>query len=123
MALVDIYKTYRTNDKVERARLIIPQLNEVGWAWYYGDDGHYDAASKACFFHTEGLGEEGAKIVANGLSEFLGVEGAASVYMYHGGTPKCERFMVRIKKNESKKFIQRVKDHMATGLEYKTGEV
>lgn len=119
IAFKDIYEKYRVDSKVERARLIVPELNEVGWAWLYGDDGHIDKKSQCLFIHTEGLGEEGTKIVADGLSNFLGIEGAASVRMYLGGTPKKERFMVRVKKNESFEFSKRVKSHMANGMEYK----
>lgn len=119
LAFIDIYNKYRVDCKVQRASLIIPELTEIGWAWLYGDDGHLNKEDQSMYIHTEGLGEEGSKIVANGVSSFLGMKKAASVYMYRGGTPKRKRFMVRIKKNESIEFSKRIKKHMANGMEYK----
>ena len=120
-ALVDIYKQFRLDDKVERARRIFPILDDVGWAWFYGDDGHYDSKRGLAFLHTEGLGEEGSKICLECLNHYLGMN-AGKVDCYLGGTPKKERYMVRLNRDGSDEFIKRVKKHMAKGMEYKTGE-
>lgn len=118
-ALVDIYSEFRVDDKVERAIKIFPLLNDVGWAWFYGDDGHYCSNKKLAFLHTEGLGEEGARICLECLNGYLGMD-SGKVDCYLGGTPKKERYMVRLNRGGSDEFIKRIKKHMAKGMEYKT---
>lgn len=120
-ALVDIYSEFRLDDRVERARRIFPLLDDVGWAWFYGDDGHYDSKRGLAFLHTEGLGEEGSKICLECLNYYLGMN-AGKVDCYLGGNPKKERYMVRLNRGGSDEFIKRIKKHMAKGMEYKTGE-
>lgn len=118
IAFIDIYSNFRIDDKVERANAIAPELNEIGWAWYYGDDGHYDKKSEIAYIHTEGLLEEGSWHICNSLNNFLGGY-YATVDSYMGGTPKKKRFMVRLRKEGTKIFFSKIKDHMAIGLEYK----
>lgn len=119
--LVDIYRQFRLDDKAERARRIFPILDDVGWAWFYGDDGHYCKERGLVSLHTEGLGEDGSQICINAVNEYLGFE-AGKVDSYLGGTPKIIRYMVRLNRGGSDEFIKRVKKHMAKGLEYKTSE-
>lgn len=118
IAFVDMYKSFRIDDKVERANIIAPMLNEIGWAWYYGDDGHYRRESGIAYIHTEGLLEEGSWHVCNALNDFLGGD-HATVDSYMGGNPKKQRFMVRLRKEGTRIFFSKIKEHMATGLEYK----
>lgn len=119
LAFVDMYLKYRIDDKYERAKAISPLLSDVGWAWYYGDDGHFDLKNKCAFLHTEGLGEDGSYIVRDSLIKFLGIDNCASVFMYLGGTPKKERYAIRLNKNGTKKFFEKISKHMASGMEYK----
>lgn len=118
-SLVNIYKEFCLQDRVERAKKIFPLLNEVGWAWLYGDDGHYDRKAGIAYIHTEGLGESGTYECKKHLDSFLKMD-ACSVRSYMGGNPKKIRYMVRLKKDASKKFIETIKPYMAHGLEYKT---
>lgn len=95
----------------------ISELDEVGWAWLYGDDGHL-GSNDTCFIHCEGYGKEVAEMYVSALEKFTGC-GVVSVHKYNGGTPKKERFCVKFNSEASDKFMERVAPHMATGMEYK----
>lgn len=95
------------------------ELDEIGWAWLYGDDGNL--SNECCRIHTEGYGKEISQIYADAINIFTKTDGAV-VSKYFGGTPKKERFYVRCNRNTSREFIKRVGPHMATGMEYKLGK-
>lgn len=90
-------------------------LDELGWAWLYGDDGHID--SHYSYIHTEHYGQEGSQIIADALAAWLGKK--AEVKMYLGGTPKKERYMIKMPTESANEFMERVAPYMATGMEYK----
>lgn len=94
----------------------IYELDEIGWAWLYGDDG--SLSNDCCSIHTEGYGKEISQIYANAINIFTKTDGAVAS-KYFGGTPKKERFYVRCNRNTSREFTKRVGPHMATGMEYK----
>lgn len=96
---------------------IFHQLDSVGWAWFYGDDGHL-GQNDSCFLHTEGYGEAGSKECAVAVNNFTKTNGA-KVFSYIGGRPKKERFCVRMNAECSDEFMARIKEYMANGLEYK----
>ena len=79
LAFVDIYERFRLDDKNKRAELIAPLLDEVGWAWLYGDDGSLRFSDNSAIIHTEYLDGNGAKFIADSLSKFIGIDNCASV--------------------------------------------
>jgi hypothetical protein len=114
--LHDYYLKYANTGNGKNIKGIVDQLNEVGWAWIYGDDGH--VGRKTVFIHTEGYGEEGANHYCRALNDFVG--GGCAVYSYVGGASKNTRYYsVRMNNEASRRFIQKVTPHMATGMEYK----
>lgn len=114
-----LHKELYKNGKKNVTRKWIRELNDVGWAWFYGDDGHYSREAGVCYLHTEGYGKDISNEFAKAVCEFIGVSDGAKVYSYLGGTPKKERFAVRLTKRASDEFIRRIKKHMADGMEYK----
>lgn len=122
VAFIDIYQNYRLDNKDDRAKVIAPLLDNIGWAWLYGDDGCL-GQNNCAIIHTESLTSVGAQYICDALSVFLDIKDCATVYKYLGGTPKKERVLVRIKKDASNEFFKRIKDHMATGMEYKVGRI
>ncbi|MGL4928010.1 MAG: hypothetical protein ACRC4K_14675 [Plesiomonas shigelloides] len=105
---------------VDPASGIFHELNEVGWAWLYGDDGHYCKVQESAFIHTEGFSRDGVEIIRSALNEFMGFD-CSSIHSYIGGVKKREFHCIRMSKGGSDEFIKRIKDHMADGLEYKKG--
>lgn len=101
---------------------ICRELNEVGWAVYFGDDGHSSISYgkyRQVFIHTEAFMEDECWEVANALNDFLGLNGAR-VNSYIGGTKKREMFYVNIFDEEAQdEFFKRITDHMEDGVEYK----
>lgn len=97
----------------------ISKFGDIGWAWFYGDDGHLGSNSLEVYFHTEGYLEEGSIIFCNAFNLYMGYE-CAKVFKYIGGNPKKERYCVKVNGSGSDEFIKRVKPYMANGLEYKT---
>lgn len=97
---------------------IYSELNEVGWAWLFGDDGHTDHKLKIAHLHTESFGLEHNEIVRDALNEFIGFDGC-SVHGYVGGAKKRKLFSIRMTKNGTKEFMGRIEKHMADGMEYK----
>lgn len=95
------------------------ELDAFGWAWVYGDDGHLGSNDEA-FIHTEGYGKEVSQMYANAINAFLGGD-YARVFSYIGGTPKKDRFSVKINGRGSDEFFSRIEAHMADGMEYKIG--
>src|SRR5699024_1820244 len=95
-AFVEIFDKYNKKDKALRAELVMPELKEIGWAWLYGDDGHFDKKNGIAYIHTEGLEEEGTKIAAKCLGAFLEIDQPISVQNYLGGYLKKERFCLRL---------------------------
>lgn len=118
LAFVDVYDKYRIEDRAERAKAISKDLDEVGWAWYYGDDGHYNKSRGIAFIHTEGLGEDGSNYVAASLNKFLDGD-HCKVDSYIGGSPKSRRYMVRLRTEGTRIFLDKIRPHIATGMEYK----
>lgn len=94
------------------------EMDEFGWAWYYGDDGHLDKDSQCCFLHTEGKSHDMVLNIQRAFNDFIGMDGA-SIHKYIGGTKKRPLECLRMKKNATKEFHQRIAKHMAEGMEYK----
>lgn len=100
---------------------IFDELNELGWAWLYGDDGHYDKRSKTAFIHTECFSEHDVNLIRESLNAFLGIDGAR-VHSYIGGQKKREMYCIRMTKGGTDEFFAKIKESMADGLEYKIGK-
>ncbi|XBW68191.1 homing endonuclease [Pectobacterium phage Ymer] len=94
------------------------ELNDFGWAWYYGDDGHLDKKNEICFMHTEGKTHEMVINIRDALRKFISSDGV-NIHKYVGGSKKRQLECIRMGKNESKDFMSRVEKHMANGMEYK----
>lgn len=95
------------------------ELDDFGWAWLYGDDGHLCKTSQVCHLHTEGYGEDVANYYANALDRMLNRKNSAMVYAYKGGHKNKLRYSVKLKGVANDEFMERVRPHMATGMEYK----
>lgn len=93
------------------------ELNDFGWAWYYGDDGHLSKTGE-CFIHTEGKSPIMVREIQDALGEFIGV-GKVSVHSYVGGSKKRRMECLRVSKNATVKFHEKIVSHMANGMEYK----
>lgn len=107
-----------TKARIDPESGIYHELNDVGWAWLYGDDGHLDKNGNV-YIHTESFNKSHALIVVDAIDKFIGKK-CCSTHSYIGGAKKRELHCVRINKNASKEFISRIKENMADGLEYKT---
>lgn len=118
----EIYeKFYKDGKKIpELIPSIFESLDAVGWAWFYGDDGHL-SGNDNCYLHTEGYGKQISQSCADAVNKFTGINGA-KVFSYVGGTPKKQRFCVSINTECSDEFISRIKKYMAHGMEYKIGK-
>lgn len=117
--LLDMYSEKYGNSKgLTSGSGIASELNSLGWAVYYGDDGHLDRVTGTCFLHTEGLEDDMVSDIAKAVNEFIGHD-AAVVFSYVGGAKKRKMKCIRIKKNGSKIFMEKIKKHMAAGMEYK----
>lgn len=96
---------------------IYHELNAIGWAWLYGDDGHVDNDRGIAYLHTEGLSKAGVEVVCDAMNKFIG--GGATTHRYIGGIKKRELHCLRLTKDATNEFFSRIKAHMARGVEYK----
>ena len=121
--LKDIHDEFYVENKKDpnKLSLIFNELNDVGWAWFYGDDGHL-GGNDTVYLHTEGYGEKGSKCCSDAVNNYLNINDGSKVFMYYGGTPKKERYAVKLTAEASDEFIKRIKKHMANGMEYKISE-
>lgn len=115
--LIDVHNNVYPHGEKSVTKKNIDLFGDIGWAWFYGDDGHM--GSGMCHFHTEGYLEYGTNIFAESFNSYMN-SSCARIYSYIGGNPKKKRFAIRIGREKSYEFIQRIKKHMAPGLEYKT---
>lgn len=116
-SLTKIYNELYDEGKRKITQGWVNELDALGWAWLYGDDGSI-GQNDNCFIHCEGYGEEVAGMYCNAINDFTGTNGA-KVASYIGGNPKKERFYVRLSAKSSDEFMSRVQPHMAPGTEYK----
>jgi len=104
---------------------VLAELNEVGWAWWYGDDGSL-MRQKGCadmaLLHTEGYSEACNIEIQRALTSFIGIADGVSLAKYNGGNPKKERIMLRIKTNATVEFFKKIAPHMAPSMAYKLGD-
>lgn len=112
------YSNMFSDGKLSPTPEILSELNAVGWAWLYGDDGHTNHKDSICFLHTEGFTIEQTKMFSDAIDKFIGMK-ECSIHSYVGGKKKRLLHCVRIRKNGSQEFMSRIEKHMATGLEYK----
>jgi len=98
---------------------VLSVLGPLGWAWWYGDDGHM--SDNVAFMHTEGYSDECNENIRQALCRFIDIQDAVSVAKYLGGTPKKLRTMLRFKNEASRKFFEIVAPHMAPSMAYKVG--
>lgn len=117
--LVPVYEIVFVDGKKTVSKEAFSMFGDVGWAWFYGDDGHLAKKCNEIYLHTEGYGEHGSEIIKDCLNEYMGFS-CSTVFKYLGGTPKKDRFCVKINGVGSDEFIKRVGKHMANGMEYKT---
>lgn len=97
---------------------IARELNCLGWAWYFGDDGHTDHANEICYLHTEGKSHNMVVRIRDAMRDFVGSDGVV-IHTYVGGLKKRELECLRLRKNETKTFMERIAEHVAPGMEYK----
>lgn len=96
---------------------IFHELNSIGWAWLYGDDGHLSKEGHA-FIHTEGFDFDSVQDIASALNLFIGID-AAKVHSYKGGQKKRLMHCIRLTKEGTHEFFKKIKPYMANGMEYK----
>ena len=104
---------------------MLAELGDVGWAWWYGDDGslmHQKGCADMALLHTEGYSEECNLKIKLALEKFIGVEGGVSLARYLGGSPKKPRTMLRVNTNATVEFFKRISPHMAPSMAYKLGD-
>lgn len=106
--------------KVKITLKLLSKLDSVGWAWFYGDDGSL-MSDRYAVLHTEGYGKSGSEIFAKAINKFLGIK-CATIHKYFGGTPKKDRFCVKLNRAGSDELFKRIAPHMAHGVEYKIGK-
>ena len=94
------------------------KLNHIGWAVYYGDDGHLCKKQGVSFIHTEGKTLDDVKSILKSLNKFIGFDGA-SIHTYIGGTKKRKMHCIRMKKDGSNEFMRKTAPYMESGVEYK----
>lgn len=102
--------------------LISSELNALGWAIYFGDDGHSSVSNNhlTVAVHTEGFTESQCNEIAVNLENFIGVYGGVSVKSYIGGTKKRKMFFILLTSSEAKyEFFKKITPHMENGVEYK----
>lgn len=116
--MLSMYAESYGDSKGLKLTSIAHELNELGWAWYFGDDGHTDHKHEIAFLHTEGKSHEMVLSIRDALRDFVGSDGVV-VHSYIGGTKKRNLECLRMRKNETKVFMERIKRHMADGMEYK----
>jgi hypothetical protein len=119
--LIEYVKKYgerKKNLKVESG--IFDELDEIGWAWLYGDDGHFCKSSGIAYIHTEGFCEDDNHSIKQSLNKFINSD-SARVHSYIGGKNKRQLHCIRLTKEGTHEFIERVKKNMASGVEYKAG--
>lgn len=97
---------------------VASKLNAIGWAVYYGDDGHLHKKDGLCFIHTEGKSVEDVKSIMSSLNKFLGFDGSR-IHSYIGGTKKRTMHCIRLTKRGSNEFMQKTYAYMENGVEYK----
>lgn len=97
---------------------ITSELDSLGWAIYYGDDGHITRGGN-CFLHTEGKSDEMVENIKLSLNDFIGIDDGAVICSYFGGTKKRLLKCIRMKNEASVKFMEKVAPYMAHGMEYK----
>lgn len=97
---------------------IFDELNCVGWAWLYGDDGHLDKSKGLAYIHTESFSYDDVNIIRESLNSFIGFDGSR-IHSYIGGVKKREMHCIRMTQGGTNEFMEKIKAHMADGLEYK----
>lgn len=97
----------------------LAELDALGWAWWYGDDGH--SSDGLAFLHTEGYSDECCTHITAAINNFIGFDGAV-LASYLGGNPKKQRTMVRFKSNGTREFFKRIATRMAPSMVYKLGD-
>lgn len=96
---------------------IFDELDSIGWAWLYGDDGHRSRDGNA-FIHTENFSLDDVNKIAESLNKFIGTDGAR-VHSYVGGQKKRLMHCIRLTNGGTHEFFSKIKAHMANGMEYK----
>lgn len=100
---------------------ICRELNAIGWAIYFGDDGHCSIsnARRIVEIHTEAFSQEEVQAVADALKAFIANDGV-KVRSYIGGAKKRELYSVSITTRDAQdEFFKRISDYMENGVEYK----
>ena len=116
---VEKYGERKKNISVDSG--IFDELNSVGWAWLYGDDGHFNKQGGHAYIHTETFSLIDVQKIVESLNGFIRMDGA-KVRTYIGGQKKRELHCVRLTKGGTHEFFSKIKAHMADGLEYKIGD-
>ncbi|HBM2295314.1 TPA: hypothetical protein LUL88_004429 [Escherichia coli] len=100
---------------------ICRELDPVGWAAYFGDDGHCTVSSgkRVVEIHTESFSRSEVQSVVDALIAFIANDGV-KVRSYIGGKKKRELYSVSITTRSAQdEFFKRISKHMENGVEYK----
>lgn len=124
--ILDKYaEVYGDSKSGYRIGKICRELNSVGWAAYFGDDGHCTVSGggkRAVEIHTESFSKEEVQEVVDALIAFIANDGV-KVRSYIGGKRKRELYSVSITTRSAQdEFFKRISEHMEDGVEYKIKE-
>ena len=117
--LLDVYERVNVGGVKVLDVGLIRELGDIGWAWWYGDDGHLDKRRGLAFLHTESFGARDVADITKCINDYLGFDGSR-VCSYVGGAKKRRMYCVRFTKEGTEEFIKRVRPYMANGVQYKT---
>lgn len=115
MKYVEKYGERKKNLSVDSG--IFDELDSIGWAWLYGDDGHLSREGNV-FIHTENFSLDDVNKIAESLNKFIGTNGSR-VHSYVGGQKKRLMHCIRLTNGGTYEFFSKIKTHMANGMEYK----
>lgn len=104
---------------------ICRELDSVGWAAYFGDDGHCTVnkgGKRVVQIHTESFSKGEVQEVVDALIAFIANDGV-KVRSYIGGKNKRALYCVSITtRSAQNEFFKRISEHMEDGVEYKIKE-
>ncbi len=116
---LNIYRElfYKNNKKIIN-NTILYQLNTLGLAVWYCDDGYYDPANKTVEIHTEGFSIDENLLIKKWFKEKWNIS------INFKKDPSKNKILLRLPVNESNKFLNLIETHvfkMPESIWYKLG--
>jgi hypothetical protein len=113
------YNILRPNGFKEITPALLSMLGVRAAAWFYMDDGYFDATNKRLEISMGSHSEDEIQLTIAWMEHLTGAHGVLAKRPYTWNNERRTERLLRMSGDHCKKFLDTIRDYSAPGMEYK----